>query len=156
MLSRSVGVVANGKIFFFFVPCVYLPLPLYPVVLTGQGTLALFPGLSLVSSSCEERAGGLGGCRDLSKLVFSFPLGQYPAAELLDQQVVLSLSFRGSFVPFSQWLRQFTLPPTVHKVFFSLRLPSGYVLSFRQQPFWQVRVMSRCGLDRDFPDEESH
>ena len=117
-LFPSSLVCTNGKISFscwvvfhytyILYICVYIShiFFLYPFICWW--ILRLLPTLSYCKECCFERW----GCMYLFKLVFAFPLGIYPAVELLDRTVVLVFVFWEPPYCFPQWLYPLTFLPT--------------------------------------------
>ena len=97
MPTRSICVVANGRICSFFkwlnnIPLYVIPHHLYPFI--PWWTLGCFHVLAVVNNVMNL---GL----QISELVFSFPLDIFPEVDLLDHMVVPFLIFWGNFILFS-------------------------------------------------------
>ena len=94
----------------------------------------------------------------LSKLVSSFSLSKYTEVGLLDYMVVLFLTFKRTFILFSQWLtnlhpyqcysveKRITLSPNPHQYLLFVLFDGSHSDSYE--------VISHCGFDLHLPDNK--
>ena len=92
----------------------------------------------------------------LFKTAHLYPLDKYIVVQLLGRRVVLFLVFEEPPYCFPEWLHQLAFPPTMQKgSSFSASSPTSVVA-------WVVNVshsdrgevVSHCGFDLYFPDDE--
>ena len=148
--SKSIHVVANGKISFFFYGwivflCIYIPHLLYPFICWW--TPRLLPYLAIVNNSAMN----LGYMYPFG-LVFSFSLDIYPGVELLDHTVVLFLVFWGNSILFPTVAAPVYIPiNSVQKFPFSASSPTFviYVL-FDGSHSDRCWVISHCSFNLHF------
>ena len=150
--SRSIQVVANGKISFFFLWLSSIPLCIYHHIFfihsPIDGHLGHFHVLAMYIMLLWTL-----WCMYLFELVFLFSLDIYPGVELLDHMVVLFLIFWGTSILFSMVAAPTYIPTSSARGFpFPSSSPTfNYLLSFWWWPFWQVwGDISHCGFEQIF------
>ena len=117
---KSVHVILNGKILFFFMASFHSGQQIHTY--TDAHTLHIF-----IHSSLDEHldcfcildianyASVNMGVHDLLELVVLYSSGKYPKLKLLYHMVVQFVSVEGLPFSFPLWLYQFTFPSTLHK-----------------------------------------
>ena len=112
--------------------------------------LGCFHNIGYMEQCCSEH----GSTNISSRFWFRF-LWIYSEMELLYLIVVLFLIFKGSSMLFSEWLHQFTFPPTVYEgFFFSTSSPILIICCFFDNSHSdRCEVISHCGFDLYFPDD---
>ena len=96
------------------------------------------------------------GCMCPFKAAHLYPVDKYLVVQLLGHRVVLFLIFWGTSILFSEWLHQFAFSPAVQKrSSSSTSLPTS-VVAWVVNVSHSVRceVVSHCGFDLYFPDDE--
>ena len=152
-LSRSIHMVADGEVSFFFLantPHVYVP-RLH--LCLCWWILKLLPHLAVVNSAAMN---SLMRCIYLSKLVFSFFFfsDEYPGVEMLDHMIVLFLIFCAVLL-FSTVSVPIYIPTdsVLEFPFLHILVNTCYLLSFWWWPFWLVwGVIPHCGCGLHFPN----